>query len=489
MFWREQGTPPQKTLNDKRQRKNRKKKTPDVLASTAMVLAPSRIATAAAPAIAIANGRVCRYYIRRHCGGVLIAEGQRSHSRYDPIGDTMRRCLPQPQRRWPSSLRASSSSANSAQEESRGKNASRSNCSVKLLHDGGIVDVDFGDDTPSSPFHASWLWSNDPQRVHLPSGQRKSTPGEYRSNNRPRIASASIVYCYASNGGIVHNVEEDPTEHLPFPGPTMGDCCHPLATYGGEGRKAWMSSRASSLHGEITMLGAYLRVEWMTTSTISTYDMEWLNRFRYDDESRIKRKKHTDVTPLHALRKVGPPLWYTSNVHSNNIGSSTSSSKSSSPPSSLIYESDGLVHIDYRDITGEDKMTTKSSDNKSHAGLFQLLQSVFRDGAAIVANAPSPCHEEGLTTSSANEYPVAKVAMAMSGGCLSHGSLYGDVFHVRDNPANNNVAYTSLALCPHQDLAYYESPPGMQLLHCVANDTQPIRRRRLGARDLLKSLP
>jgi gamma-butyrobetaine dioxygenase len=29
-----------------------------------------------------------------------------------------------------------------------------------------------------------------------------------------------------------------------------------------------------------------------------------------------------------------------------------------------------------------------------------------------------------------------------------------------------NIAYTSLALELHQDLVYYESPPGLQLLHC-----------------------
>ncbi|KAL3783647.1 hypothetical protein ACHAW5_008744 [Stephanodiscus triporus] len=32
-----------------------------------------------------------------------------------------------------------------------------------------------------------------------------------------------------------------------------------------------------------------------------------------------------------------------------------------------------------------------------------------------------------------------------------------------------NAAYTSDGLRMHQDLAYYESPPGLQFLHCVAN--------------------
>ena len=33
-----------------------------------------------------------------------------------------------------------------------------------------------------------------------------------------------------------------------------------------------------------------------------------------------------------------------------------------------------------------------------------------------------------------------------------------------------NLAYTTEALGPHMDLCYYESPPGLQLLHCMRND-------------------
>lgn len=36
-------------------------------------------------------------------------------------------------------------------------------------------------------------------------------------------------------------------------------------------------------------------------------------------------------------------------------------------------------------------------------------------------------------------------------------------------PSAHNIAYTSVPLQPHQDLAYYESVPGLQLLHCVSN--------------------
>lgn len=56
------------------------------------------------------------------------------------------------------------------------------------------------------------------------------------------------------------------------------------------------------------------------------------------------------------------------------------------------------------------------------------------------------------------------------GGSLSHGALYGDTFDVISKPNANNIAYTSVPLGPHQDLAYYESKPGLQLLHCLSNE-------------------
>ena len=36
---------------------------------------------------------------------------------------------------------------------------------------------------------------------------------------------------------------------------------------------------------------------------------------------------------------------------------------------------------------------------------------------------------------------------------------------LQENPIN--IAYTGEALSPHMDLIYYESPPGLQLLHCL----------------------
>ena len=51
-------------------------------------------------------------------------------------------------------------------------------------------------------------------------------------------------------------------------------------------------------------------------------------------------------------------------------------------------------------------------------------------------------------------------------GPLSHTEIYGDTFRVESQRDARNVAYTNLPIVPHMDLSYYESPPGLQLLHC-----------------------
>ena len=51
---------------------------------------------------------------------------------------------------------------------------------------------------------------------------------------------------------------------------------------------------------------------------------------------------------------------------------------------------------------------------------------------------------------------------------VSHTALYGTTFHVRSEKNPKNIAYSSQHIPLHMDLSYYESPPGIQLLHCRA---------------------
>jgi gamma-butyrobetaine dioxygenase len=65
------------------------------------------------------------------------------------------------------------------------------------------------------------------------------------------------------------------------------------------------------------------------------------------------------------------------------------------------------------------------------------------------------------------ENTVARVAERM--GYLV-GQNFGRVFDVRVEPDPTDLAYTSIELLAHTDLPYRREPPGIQLLHCLANE-------------------
>lgn len=52
--------------------------------------------------------------------------------------------------------------------------------------------------------------------------------------------------------------------------------------------------------------------------------------------------------------------------------------------------------------------------------------------------------------------------------------IYGDVFDVKSEPNPINIAYSNVGLDPHVDLAYLESPPGLQFLHCLHFDDDVV---------------
>ncbi|RHY71575.1 hypothetical protein DYB38_005997 [Aphanomyces astaci] len=92
----------------------------------------------------------------------------------------------------------------------------------------------------------------------------------------------------------------------------------------------------------------------------------------------------------------------------------------------------------------------------SDDGVLALCEHIHRDGLAIVRHVPS--------------VPGTVRDVAERIAPISHTHLYGSVFDVvaEHNPVN--IAYTSERLKLHLDLAYYESPPGLQLLHALRYD-------------------
>ncbi|MEM8705963.1 MAG: TauD/TfdA family dioxygenase [Actinomycetota bacterium] len=97
------------------------------------------------------------------------------------------------------------------------------------------------------------------------------------------------------------------------------------------------------------------------------------------------------------------------------------------------------------------------------------------------------------------EGTVAEVANHI--GYIS-GNNFGWVFDVRNEPKPTDLAYTAIGLKPHTDGPYRKSQPGLQLLHCLANDaeggdsvlvdglaaTEALRRERLDLHEVLATV-
>eukprot|EP01060_Flectonema_neradi_P007345 TRINITY_DN150_c6_g1_i1.p1 TRINITY_DN150_c6_g1~~TRINITY_DN150_c6_g1_i1.p1 ORF type:complete len:427 (+),score=75.39 TRINITY_DN150_c6_g1_i1:74-1282(+) len=83
--------------------------------------------------------------------------------------------------------------------------------------------------------------------------------------------------------------------------------------------------------------------------------------------------------------------------------------------------------------------------------LWNLIQAINTDGVAVITNTPN---EEAICCEIAKQI-----------GPLMQ-TLYVTPFDVKATPKPINIAYTGERLAYHMDLPYYESPPGIQLLHC-----------------------
>lgn len=88
-------------------------------------------------------------------------------------------------------------------------------------------------------------------------------------------------------------------------------------------------------------------------------------------------------------------------------------------------------------------------------GVLDWMRKVNEYGFCLVRETPTV------------EQTVKQVANLV--GDCSH-TIYGETFDVKAMPKPINIAYSDSALEPHMDLAYFESPPAIQLLHCMRFD-------------------
>ncbi|KAI5796651.1 hypothetical protein EDC01DRAFT_614363 [Geopyxis carbonaria] len=93
----------------------------------------------------------------------------------------------------------------------------------------------------------------------------------------------------------------------------------------------------------------------------------------------------------------------------------------------------------------------------SDKALFQALKQLLSYGLIFMRDIPSESSSVQL--------------IAERIGNLKN-TFYGKTWDVKSINNSKNIAYTSLDLGLHMDLLYFESPPGLQFLHCLQNSTK-----------------
>ncbi len=86
-----------------------------------------------------------------------------------------------------------------------------------------------------------------------------------------------------------------------------------------------------------------------------------------------------------------------------------------------------------------------------------MLEAFLRDGYIVLSHIPSTDGE------------VLRVGRAFG---FPRETNFGALFDVRSVPGARDLAYTSLPLDPHTDNPYRHPVPGIQLLHCLVNETE-----------------
>lgn len=157
-------------------------------------------------------------------------------------------------------------------------------------------------------------------------------------------------------------------------------------------------------------------------------------------------------------------------VECNTLGLTVVWKEGTGDPSKVFFSSEFLARWagpppaqDARKPTALDKNAWAKHVLKPHnyysvinsdRGLLDLMDDVEEHGAALI--------EAAIGTGS-----VTKLANRMGGEMMT---LYGPTWTVKsevDEGPKNNIAYSTLGLPLHQDLVYYESMPGLQILHCM----------------------
>eukprot|EP00126_Sphaerothecum_destruens_P009869 Sdes_comp20615_c0_seq1m15656 len=152
----------------------------------------------------------------------------------------------------------------------------------------------------------------------------------------------------------------------------------------------------------------HLELLWDQENHASQYSLHWLYENCYSPAGNARRRAETN-----------PILW-------------TKQSLLASFP-----------QVSFQDYLSSDK------------ALFQSLQNLADYGITFINKIPK---------SDPNHPQITKIVERIG---PVRETFYGKCWDVISKPQAENIAYTSLQLSLHQDLLYFESPPGLQFLHCL----------------------
>lgn len=108
---------------------------------------------------------------------------------------------------------------------------------------------------------------------------------------------------------------------------------------------------------------------------------------------------------------------------------------------------------------------------ESETPFKQVVNNLNRFGISFINNIDNPLDNpetQLLTPENSPLWPVAKLASRFG---YIKPTFYGMLFDVKNEKNAKNIANTNVFLPLHMDLCYYESPPGLQLLHFIHNST------------------
>jgi alpha-ketoglutarate-dependent taurine dioxygenase len=191
--------------------------------------------------------------------------------------------------------------------------------------------------------------------------------------------------------------------------------------------------------------GAGLDVTW-ASGMVTRFAAPWLREHDYSDAALAEA--HTAATPRAlcapgggdaSAALVGGGLVPRRSHSVQPAAASAGSSAVQPRPAHAPVGKDDVPSFDYNDIMASDR------------AVWEWLTALNETGITLVRNAPTV------------DRTVLKLAARVAPPMLT---IYGDAWDVAVMAKPINIAYAPVGLDVHVDLVYYESAPGLQLLHC-----------------------